>query len=303
MLRGRSMQGRSCAMVMRGIRLRRGVWRDDPGRRRRGQRRKPAEGGSHRRRQRQPGEDRRVAEPRDRAHHQPHLPERDVHEGPYEARIELRARAARDLGAAFGRAAGLLVGARGGDHVEHVGDRDDAAGEWNLLAADPAWIALAVPPLMVVADRLDPLAEPLAQRRDQRLAEERMPLELLPLLVARLAGLVEDPGADLELADVVQQRGPVQVVEVLTVQPQLSSEAVGVGPHAFRVAAGKRIVRIECCDQLQQDLGGFLRRRRLARPPEPFFEALDSARPHRDPEPRRRLVREDQREPEQRAKR
>src|SRR6266516_5211913 len=283
--------------------LGRRVRSDDPRRRRRRERGEPAERGGERGSERQAGQDRRVRQPRQRAHDEAHPSEREVDEGPHESRIELRARAARDLRPSFRRVAGLLVRARRGDDVEDVGDRHDASGERDLLAGDPTRVALAVPTLVVVADRFDPFAEPLAQRRDHLLSEQRMLPQLVPFLVGRLAGLVENLGPDLELPDVVQERRPVQMVEVIAMQAELPPEAVGVSTDALGVATRQGIVRVESGDELQQNFGRFLCGRRLARPAQSLSEALDSACAQRDLEPRRRLVGKDERQAEQRAER
>ena len=81
----------------------------------------------------------------------------------------------------------LLVRARGGDHVEHVGDGDDAAGERDVVARRALRVALAVPALVVVGDRVRPLPEPRAQRLGQLGAELGMAADQRPL-VARSAG-------------------------------------------------------------------------------------------------------------------
>jgi hypothetical protein len=145
-----------------------------------------------------------VREPRDRAHHEPHLPQGDVHECPHESGVELRAGTARNLLAALYSGRRLLVRARRSDHVENVRNRDDPARERDLGSSDSPWVALAVPALVVVPHSLGPFAEPFAKRFHQNFAGQRMELDLLPLLVSRLARLVQDVRAHLELPDVVQ---------------------------------------------------------------------------------------------------
>ena len=223
-----------------------------------------------------------MREPRQRAHHEPHLAERDVHEGTHEARVELRPCTACELGAGLGRAGRLLVRARRGDHVVDVGDRDDASGEWDLLSGDATRVALAVPVLVVVPDRVGPRAQPFVEGLDERLAVQGMAAQLLPFLVRRLAGLVQDLGADVELADVVEERGPIQTVELLSCQAELLAEAVGVGADALGVSARDLVVDVERPCQLEQNLRGLLRTRRLVGPAQlmqPLLEALDGARP------------------------
>jgi hypothetical protein len=68
---------------------------------------------------------------------------------------------------------------------------------------------------VVVTDRPGPFAEPVTERGHELFAIQRMEAQLLPLVVGRLAGLVQDLGADLELSDVMEQSGPVESVELV----------------------------------------------------------------------------------------
>ena len=210
--------------------------------------------------ERDAAEDRRLREPRERPHREPQAPERDAQERAHDARIELLAGAARDLVARIDGIARVLVRARRGDHVEDVGDRDDAAGERDAVAGGAVRIALAVPALVVVCDRVRPLAEPRAQRRGEAGAELGMAADQLPLRVRRAPGLVEDLGRHLELADVVQQRGPVEAVDVVAAEPELLRDHLRVGADALGVAARQPVVRAELGDEPEQALDGFGRR-------------------------------------------
>jgi hypothetical protein len=247
-----------------------------------------------------------MREPGEWAHHEPHAAEGDVHERAHEPRVELVAGATGELGAGLGRRGGLLVRPGRRDHVENVCDRDDASSERNLIAGDPARVPLAVPAFVVVADRLGPLAEPLAERLDERFAVDRMEAELLPLLVGGLPVLVQDLRADLELPDVVEERGPVQAVEIVIREVELLAEAVRVGANPLRVAARDLVVVVEGGDKLEQDLGRLLCAELfvgLAHATQPLLEISDGAGSERELEPRRRLVREHERELEERSER
>jgi hypothetical protein len=141
---------------------------------------------------------------------------------------------------------------------------------------------------VVVADGVRPFAEPAPHGLHQLLTEERVTAKLLPLLVGRLARLVQDLGADLELADVVQQRRPVEPVEVVAGQPELPSEAVAVGAHPLGVTPRKAVVDVKCGDELQQQLRRLLRGPSAAGRPErgeALLEALDRAGAQRELEP------------------
>ena len=77
-----------------------------------------------------------------------------------------------------------------------------------------------VPPLVVLADRAAPLAEPLPQGSHERLPELGMAPEERTLLVRRSALLREDLARDIELADVVQEGGPVEQLDLARPQSQ-----------------------------------------------------------------------------------
>ena len=87
----------------------------------------------------------------------------------------------------------------------------------------------------------------------------------LPLLVRGLARLVEDLPPDLELPDVVEERRPVETVELVVVEPELLAEHVAVRSHALRVTP--RDGTTLSSREAQEDLRRFLRRKR------PFFLA------------------------------
>ena len=99
--------------------------------------------------------------------------------------------------------------------------------------------------LVVVADRVGPFAEPAAKRLDEQLTGKRMAAQLLPLVVGRTAGPIEDLGVDLELPDVVEKRRPVEPIEVVLGEADLAAEARGVPTHALGVTAGDAVVHVE----------------------------------------------------------
>ena len=168
-----------------------------------------------------------MCEPGERSDDHAHPAERHGDERPHETRVELLARATGDLRACFGCCARLLVRPGRRDHVEHVGNCNDPSAQRDLLARDPAWVSLAVPPFVVVADGARPLAEPTSDRLDEQLAVERMQAELRPFRLGRAARLVQDLLADRELPDVVEQGRPVEEVQLVVRQVELLAEAVG----------------------------------------------------------------------------
>ena len=140
--------------------------------------------------------------------------------------------------ARLGRRERLLVGTGRGHHVERVGDGDDAAGERDLLAGEAVRVARAVEPFVVLARGATPVAEPRAQADQPLVAGAGMPSDLLPLLGRQLALLVEDLRGNFELADVVQQRGPVQTRRALRIEAELLADEVGVGRAPVRSGLG-----------------------------------------------------------------
>ncbi len=78
-----------------------------------------------------------------------------------------------------------------------------------------------------VAQRADPAQD--LQRR------ERVPAHLGPLLVVERSPLVEDPVRHAQLADVVQQPGPVEVAPGPLVEPEQHGQPDGDARHALGV--------------------------------------------------------------------
>jgi hypothetical protein len=67
----------------------------------------------------------------------------------------------------------------------------------------------------MTADGVRPLAQPAGDRRREQLAVDGVALEDLPLVRGRLARLVEDLRGHVDLADVVDQRGPLEPAHLL----------------------------------------------------------------------------------------
>ena len=130
------------------------------------------------------------------------------HEGLDDGRVELRARAAAELGERELLPGRLAVGPVGGHRLEGVGDEDDRATRAGSVAGQAVGVAAAVEALVVVAHpaRLDSHVGGL----DDVVAEQRVALHLLVLGVGELGRLVEDRVGDPDLADVVQQAGQPQ---------------------------------------------------------------------------------------------
>ena len=105
-----------------------------------------------------------------------------------------------------------------------VGHGQDARPQADLLAAQTLRVARTIPALLVVVDdqacssqEVDALQEPVA--------EFRVPVHLLPLRGGQRARLEQDRVLDSDLADVVQERAPLHVREVLVAEADLDGDA------------------------------------------------------------------------------
>ena len=133
-----------------------------------------------------------------------------------------------------------------------------------------------------------------------------MPAEALPFLISGRTRLVQDLLADLELPDVVQERCPVQSVELRARKPELLSDGVAVRADALRVPGRYVVVVAELGDEPEEDLGRLLGRWRLLglpHEPHPFLERLDGPGTESELESRGGLVGEHERQVEQRSQR
>ena len=89
--------------------------------------------------------------------------------------------------------------------VPGVAGEADAAGERDLAAGEPVRVSVAVPALVLGADRRCEVGE-RADRRHDPLADRGMRAHDPPLRVGQLARLLQDRLGHAELADVVQER-------------------------------------------------------------------------------------------------
>src|SRR4051794_12482100 len=103
------------------------------------------------------------------------------------------------------------VGAVGHHRVVGVAGEDDAGPDRDLLALQAVRVAAAVEALVLAADDASHRAE-ARDRSQDALADDRVGLHDLELVVGQLGGLVEDVVGDGDLADVVQQRGVANAV-------------------------------------------------------------------------------------------
>ena len=124
----------------------------------------------------------------------------------------------------------LVVGTRGGirslvDHgVVGVGDRHDPGTDRNLGALESMWVAAAVEALVVMEDHRDRVAE-AGRVFEDHLADARVLADRLPLAVGQLGRLVQDVRVNGQLAQVVQQAGDPDLLDLLPGETHLQGEA------------------------------------------------------------------------------
>ena len=140
------------------------------------------------------------------------------------------------------------VGPRRDHRVEGVGDREDAGLDRDPAPAQPRRVAVAVPALVVEEDVRERVVEP-PQRHDELRAGRRVAPDLRDLLERERSRLAEQLRADLDLADVVQRRGPAKRANPLAIPAQPQRDGLGERRDAGAVA--ERVVALlECaCDR------------------------------------------------------
>ena len=149
-------------------------------------------------------------------------------------------------------------------------------------------------------------AEPRGEWGDHLLARGGVQLDRLELLLRQRIGFVEDLGGHVQLADVVQQRRPAQVIDLGGVELHLLADHHCVRPHPLGVATGQAVVSGQHGHQLEERLGGLRRSVAEVDVIDLGELLLQLARRHaaqRQAESRGGLVGEHQRQREQRGQR
>ena len=196
---------------------------------------------------------------RERTRHNSKAPQRDPEERPYDFRGEMCSGAAGQLGAGIADRHGLLVGTSRRHDLIGVGHGDDRCGPGDLRPDEALGIARPVPFLVVPADRRHPFAEEWAKRRDQIHPGVGVPLEHGPFLVGGLAGFVEDLVGHHQLAEIVQEGTPLELLSLLGRQLHLLAQQIGVQTHPFRMATGAAVVVADRPDELDHLAGRIAR--------------------------------------------
>src|SRR6266545_1402286 len=151
------------------------------------------------------------------------LQRQDPLERGHAARAELSPGRAAQLLQRLGGRPGCTVDTGREHRVERVGYVDDAGAERDVLAAEPVRIPGPVEALVVVSDRRDGVVEE-AEAVDDACPLLRVPLHQRPLVLGEAGGLQQDRVGDRELADVVEEGGMSEQVELRLRQAQLAAD-------------------------------------------------------------------------------
>ena len=90
-------------------------------------------------------------------------------------------------------------------------------------------------------------------------AELGVATHLVPLLLVEWAGLEQNRVAYPDLADVVQHRAALDVVQLSPAKSQLMGQPAGVQPHPARMPLRLRVPQVQGRDQtVEQVVGAFL---------------------------------------------
>ena len=101
---------------------------------------------------------------------------------------------------------------------------------------------------MVFLDAARPVTEPRPKRIDAPFSSRRMALNELPLVVGRLALLVQNLTRHGEFADVVKDGRPSEQTLIAFAEVEFFSDDFGKCAHSFGVSSRPAVVRIQGAD-------------------------------------------------------
>src|SRR5580658_1314804 len=133
--------------------------------------------------------------------------------------IELVGGAAFQFGEGFLGIASFFVGALGSDGVVGVGDGDDARAKGNLIGGEAVGIAGAIVKFVMVANHFADAIHG-GERLENFRAELGVGFHGGPFGGVERAGLVQDDFRDADFADVVQQAGETNFLDLGLVHAQ-----------------------------------------------------------------------------------
>jgi len=158
-------------------------------------------------------------------------------------RVELRARRLLELGERLLDLHAAAVEARRGHGLEGVRDAEHAAGERDVLAGELLGIAAAVPALVQVEHPVGDLRH--ARALDDVAAERGVALHLEELVVGEPGGLEQHRVGHADLADVVEDPGGPDLVDLLLRHPELAREHRGVLGDPGGVLVGVAVLEVD----------------------------------------------------------
>ena len=116
--------------------------------------------------------------------------------------------------------------------VEVAGDRQNAGTEGDVLPGQPGRVAVAVPPFVVAQNqRRHGIGE--RDAADDLRSDLRVDPKLLKLLLCQRARFREDVLGHRQFADVAQQRGSLDALDLRIGHPERTGQARGVDLHAL----------------------------------------------------------------------
>ena len=150
------------------------------------------------------------------------------------------------ISTAFSTEKAPTVDAVGGEGIEYVRDRHDAALDRNVLGGEAARIAVAVPALVVgEGDRGTHVEDRGGGAAQQAVALLGVGLYDRALLGGQRAGLEQDRVGDRHLADVVQGRGVADASAELGAHPDRFGQQRGEASDALDVGTGVLVAKLD----------------------------------------------------------
>ena len=167
-----------------------------------------------------------------------------------------RPRCSRIICTASSHREGLAVDTIARERVEDVGDRHDAPLDRDRLAGQPAWVAGAVPLLLVAQrDRRRELEDRRGRSAQQPVALLGVRLDDRTLLGRQRPGLEQDRVGDRHLADVVQRRRVAELLAELRVHADLFGQQRREAADALDVRARVLVAELDRHRQSSHRLG------------------------------------------------
>ena len=136
------------------------------------------------------------------------------------------------------------IGAMCQHRVHHVGDRQDLGLDQNGLTFEVVRVARAVEPLVMLQDHLADGPGKVDALYDV-ITGLRMGLDHLEFERRQLAGLAQELGRDIDLADIVDRRGEEEALDLPFRQADLASNCGREFRHAALVAGGVSVAHLD----------------------------------------------------------